>query len=461
LAIVTFTVSCRPENIYTENDAHLEFSLDTVMFDTVFTTIGSATKRFKVYNPYDEAIIISSIDVAKGNGSNFKINVNGTPGNSAKDVELAGNDSLFVFVEVNIDPGRDEMLESDSVVFKTNGNMQDIKLAAYGQDVHLINDSVVRTTTWQNDKPYLIYNSMAVDSGEVLTIEQGTQLHFHRGSQMYVVGTLNVNGTVEEPVVFQGDRLEYMYDDVPGQWKGIWITKQSKDNVINHAEIKNAVIGIQVDSVGSNYPMLSIHNSVIQHHSFAGIYTQLSAVFATNCVIADCGYYAVALTRGGQYWFYHCTIANYWRNTVRQTPSLLLSNYLEHDESVLLYGLSNAEFKNCILYGNVDTEMYPDNKYDVEYESFNYIFENCMLKIDPELEIDTEDTKYYKNIILNQSPSFVDTENYKFELDTLSPAKDSGNPQLLIDFSNLLNFDILGNPRSITEPDLGAYERLE
>ena len=34
---------------------------------------------------------------------------------------------------------------------------------------------------------------------------------------------------------------------------------------------------------------------------------------AFNCVIADCGFYGIALTTGGEYEFNHCTVSNNWR----------------------------------------------------------------------------------------------------------------------------------------------------
>ena len=66
---------------------------------------------------------------------------------------------------------------------------------------------------------------------------------------MYIAGTLLINGTFDDPVILQGDRLEYVYNDVPGQWDGIWLMNGSKHNDIEYTEIKNAVIGIQVDTL--------------------------------------------------------------------------------------------------------------------------------------------------------------------------------------------------------------------
>jgi hypothetical protein len=76
----------------------------------------------------------------------------------------------------------------------------------------------VRTSTWINDKPYLIRDYLIVDSLEILTIEEGVRIHMHRDALFIVKGSLRVRGTLENPVSIQGDRLEYLYRDIPGQW---------------------------------------------------------------------------------------------------------------------------------------------------------------------------------------------------------------------------------------------------
>ena len=60
LAILFF--ACKPEQlITTDPSAKITFSKDTVLFDTVFTTVGSVTKRFAIYNKNKNAINISNI----------------------------------------------------------------------------------------------------------------------------------------------------------------------------------------------------------------------------------------------------------------------------------------------------------------------------------------------------------------------------------------------------------------
>ena len=125
-------------------------------------------------------------------------------------------------------------------------------LTAWGQNAYFYNGEIIGDTTWDNEKPHVIYNSILVDSGKTLEINAGAQLYFHSGSRLYVNGTLNINGTLNEKVVFQGDRLEDFYDNKPGQWEGIHFLKGSVSNRIRHVQIKNSIVGIRVDSLPEN-----------------------------------------------------------------------------------------------------------------------------------------------------------------------------------------------------------------
>ena len=135
--IVLFN-QCRKEHLITHNNAKLSFSTDTLLFDTLFTTIGSTTKYFKIYNPNNGKINITSIHLAQGTNSPFRINVNGDAGVLFENTELEENDSLFIFVEVTIDPNNtnNPLIIEDSIIFLTNGNLQKVVLNAWGQDAY-------------------------------------------------------------------------------------------------------------------------------------------------------------------------------------------------------------------------------------------------------------------------------------------------------------------------------------
>jgi len=469
ILVIFLIQSCKKNDFITDSNAKLQFSKDTVLFDTVFNGVGSAARYFIVYNPHNSPINISKIELAKGNSSKYRLNINGTPSSFAEDIEIAAEDSMFIFVDVKIDTNTDDIIENDQVIFNTNNNLQAVNLLAFGQNVHLLNDSVIDSQTWTNDKPYVIFNSMALNENEVLNIQAGTKIYSHRDSRIIILGTLNVNGTFDAPVTFDADRLNGHssiffdndstdnYDDVAGQWGGIWLTKLSKNNYINFAEIKNAVIGVQVDSVGQTGTyQLRIHNTKIEHHSYAGISAVESAIFASNCLLTDCGYYNLALTRGGYYEFYHTTIGNYWSGP-RQAPAIFLNNYFQYAGTVYIYSMHKAYFGNCIVWGANETEIGIE-----QHEAgdiFNYTFENSIIKVDTESDIDVTDIEHFKNIINNTDPLFTDYSEYDFTLQESSPAINSGAIEITNLYPTYLNKDLNNEIRTTGDaPDCGCYE---
>ncbi|MDA3892462.1 MAG: hypothetical protein PF517_12425, partial [Salinivirgaceae bacterium] len=286
IPFILWLLGCTESERYSNNPkAHLSFSTDTVQFDTVFTTIGTITHQFKFYNRSNEALK-TNISLAGGSNSYYRINIDGESTRSINNYEILSNDSVFIFVEATINPQNSNipMVITDSILFNTNGNQQNVKIVAFGQDVHLYNDSVINSQTWINDKPYLIYHSILVNKHETLTIKEGVQIHFHNESGMIIEGNLNVQGTAEKRVLFQGDRLDQDYKYNPSQWYlisrnerkeipvgGLFFMPGSKNNVINHAIIKNGAVGIDLfDTIQYDYLKLTLSNSVIENMSNIG-----------------------------------------------------------------------------------------------------------------------------------------------------------------------------------------------
>ncbi|WP_346854480.1 hypothetical protein [uncultured Draconibacterium sp.] len=464
IIIGIFQFSCTKEDFTFNPKAKLEFSLDTLAFDTVFTSIGSTTKRFTVKNPNKQAVNISKIYLAGKNSTPFRLNINGLAANEDNDVNISGGDSIYVFVEVTINPTGQNlpMVVHDSIVFNLNGNTQDVDLIAFGQDFHLFDGEILKTQTWKNDKPYLIYNSVLIDSLETLTILEGCRIHFHKGSSMFVRGTLDAKGTIDEPIKFLGDRLEKSYEDVPGQWGafavlenggiyiygGLHFLVGSINNTIDWAIVKNADKGIQVDSLGvCSNPVLTLTNSRIENMTLNCLDARTTYLKAANSVFANSGSNTVALRFGGDYEFIHCTIANYFNIETRKEPTLVLNNYYEYKNQIFSFNYS-SNFCNCIVYGSINDEIYIDKKGDGTFKSD---FKNCLLNADPDLESD------FENSIFNKNPIFTDVYKYNYTLDYQSPAKDIGD----IEIAKLFPLDLNNNSRlEDSGPDLGAYEWL-
>ncbi len=450
VAFVISTSSCRREKVLTDSSAKLEFSTDTVIFDTVFTTVGSTTSWFTVHNKNSQKINISKIWLQSGTQSNFRINADGVSGTEIKDVEILANDSIFVFAEVTLDPnsGTTPLIVEDSIMFSTNGNTQKVVMTAWGQDAYF-HHNVHVNGTWATDKPHVIYGVARVDSGNTLNIQAGTRVHVHGKSrlQVYNNSKLNVKGTFENPVKFCGDRLEEDYQDKPGQWVGIefYIPGESK---IEFADIQNAEFGITVDSAGTD--TVFINNTVINNSLSSGMRVRGGNVTAVNCLVSNAGLNLGVFWYGGNLRFNHCTFANYWAGS-RSAATFSMKNYRIIGNSIDYRPFNKADFVNCVFYGNNDEEFEMDTV-GVEQGASSpiYKFENCLLKTDEDEGADFESTKYYINVVENKDPKFVDPQNNDFHLSAGSVCVERGK-------ATSVSQDIEQKNRTGV-PDIGCYE---
>jgi len=454
IALLLLLLSCnKKDKIDTDPALSLSFSTDTIFFDTIFTTIGSVTKRLLVYNNNDNKINVSSIQLAGGPNSFYKMNIDGISSHSASNIEIPAHDSLFIFIRVTIDPNSQNtpLIVSDSLVFNTNGNVQDVQLVAWGQDANFYKDETLGgNIIWDSLKPHVIYGFVRVDTGASLTLQEGTKVYLHKNAYLSVSSqaSLKITGVLNHPVRFQGDRLDPFYRDLPGQWDGIYLEKGSVQNEINYAIIKNGSFGILIDTINSpNIPALKIDNTIIQNMTGTGISAYASSIVSTNCVIGNCGSAALELVFGGSYDFRHLTIGNYWSASARISPSVYISDFTyDQNFTMVMNPLTKAYFGNCIIYGSEDDEIRLDSAGTIP---FNFAFDHVLLKTEADISTDLR----YIECIRNEDPVFVDVANYNFSIDSISPAIKKGIPVGIL-------FDINGVERGQT-PDLGAYQYIK
>ena len=454
--LTLFVCSCKKETFITGNDALLSLSADSIRFDTVFTTTGSITQFFRIYNDNDQKLRISSVSLSGGNSSPFKMNVDGIASTSVADIEMEGNDSLYVFVTVRIDPTASDLpfVVQDSIRIEYNGNTRWVQLEAWGQNAHFFRSRLVSgDETWTNAKPYVILGGLQVDTGVTLTIEKGTRIYVHADAPVIVDGTLHVKGELYDStrVVFRGDRLDEPYRDFPAGWPGIFFRATSKDNDLHYAVIKNAYQGLVVDgpSVNAN-PKLYMREVIIDNCYDAGILGLRTNIKAENCLISNCGKNLV-LAYGGIYDFNHCTSAGYSNPYIlHKEPVLLLTDFIKQD-NVLYTADLTANFRNCIFWGDngtVDDEVITSKQGNT---NFLADFKNCLWKVKNNPANSTQ-----SGIIANEDPRFDSVNNqrryYNFRLKDESPGKNKG-------ISSSLTIDLDGNPRPVGPPDMGSYEK--
>jgi hypothetical protein len=487
--LVMHFFSCKKNKLTTDSGDKVEISQDSVLFDTVFTNIGSATQNIRIRNKHKQKIKIASIQLAGGSASAFKVNVDGSPGTSFSDIEIAAEDSLYIFLQVNVNPrnGSSPFIIRDSLMFLVNGNTQKVQLEAWGQDAYYhhpksaikfkdgsflpysLCDSLPGSFTmngsevvWNNDKPHVIYGYCVVDEFQKLRIQAGTKIYMNNRSSLWVYqgGELKVLGQKGNEVIFQGVRREKEYEDKPGQWDRIWINEGSDNNEINYAIIKNGFIGVQAELFGDSLGkkgQLKLTNTKIQNMSKWGLYCFAYKVFAGNNVISNCLEHSVKIQAGGAYLFLHCTIANYWNqpDKARELPAFILNNYIEdpNTKQVQVVPL-NAHFGNCVIDGKMDNELNIDVKNDNAFPP-KYKFSSCLIKSTHNLS----DTSGYLDIRkVGDALKYKDVAKYNFEPDGENQVRGFKGPNAINDM-NFFPSDINTNPRNSTNGvTAGAYQ---
>ena len=462
LLIITVlsVVGCRKDEYNTDRGFSLSFSADTVMFDTVFTTVGSSTRTLVIRNSGNSRINISKITLARGKASPFRLNIDGTATETYNDLEIGPNDSAYIFVKVTIDPKNQNnpLIESDSIVFETNGNLQDVKLVAWGQDAYFYHNTVLEgNITLPADKPHVIYGTLMAENGCNLSITAGTKLYFHNNSSLEIRkgASLKVSGTLESPVIFTGDRLDGDYPSLPGLWDGIWLENGSTNNSFTYAEITNAKVGIQADSCGlDGGEPLRLHNCMIHNMTNYGIIATKSRIVATNCQITNCGGNVVSIENGGNYDFRNCTLARYFSG--KGYPAVSISNYFQDSTGKQYPGeLTAAYFGNCIVSGNQSDEI---GFYELKGTPFVFQFDQCLVNWNKEKDYESN----FINCIINKDVNFISVDSNNFQLDTLSFAIDAASLNIINSTVPDITSDRKGISRIIPgPPDLGAYERVE
>lgn len=504
LGVLIFTSSCRKDFDFSPSTGNLEFSKDTIYLDTVFNNIGSSTYNLKVYNRSNDDIRIPSLRLGLGEASNYRLNVDGIAGKVFEDIELLAKDSLYVFVETTIDINElstteDTFLYTDKIEFDSNSNLQTVDLITLVQDAIFIYPDrdnatkVIETLTlniggeevetnlqgrelladeltFTNEKPYVIYGFANVPLGETLTIEAGARLHFHENSGLIISdgASININGTLstdqellENEVILEGDRLETNFSESAGQWGAIWLLDGSINNTISYTTIKNATVGILCDGNPNEVDnKLTITNSQIYNSSSFGILGRNTSIAGENLVINNAGQSAFAGTIGGKYNFTHCTLANYWTNS-RQLPAVLLNNFvLDEENNATVTDLVEANFNNCIIYGNDNPEIALE---EIEDEAlvYNFKFTNCLIRFQDSNNnltgpnYDLENTNHYVGNIFNEDPNFKDTSLNDLIIGEASAAINKG----LAIYATEVPTDIL-NVNRTSSPDLGAYQHI-
>jgi hypothetical protein len=493
---------CKPREEELQTSGGLEFSADTVKFDTVFTTLRTITKRLWVYNRNPKGVTVDLISLDKPTSSPYTLIINGDLKQTANNVFIRGQDSLLILVRAKLnDSGQNgaakDYVQEENLNFRTNGQDQHVLLRSFGQNIYLHDGTTLSCSeVWTNDRPHVLYNSVVVPATCTLRIKPGTRIYAHAGATLIVEGTLLVNSPADftppsgsandtisatnaNIVRFTGDRSEAQYATAPGQWTGIVLDASSRGNVIRYAQIQNATFGVLLYNPRNLSPMpdVDIRNTVIRYISGsnvgfagaasntglpgAGVLSLSGKVQLTNTLLSDCYEYALLGYGGGDYTLNYCTIANYAPAIpARSTSSLRFTNVSALDDKVKnTTPPLSVKLYNSIVWGASEDELLLENydDYKATVDVRNTLLRTKLYAAGTDAAGKPGLGQASLNNVINSDPKFKRVyaggrDDYR--LGDKSPALDRATQQV----APIVDRDLLNLPRNRNHPDLGAYQ---
>lgn len=456
LPVLLLVFGCRKNSFIASGNAIVQFSSDTLLFDTVFVSTGSVTGVVRIINANNQKLRLSAVRLMGGSQSSFHLNIDGVSGPEQDNIDLDAGDSLYVFVAVRIDPRAADLpfVVQDSIEVAFNGSKRYIQLQAYGQNAHFLRNQVLKgATTWDSRLPYVILGSLRVDTNAILTLPAGCKIYFHADAPLLVDGTLIVNGGKYDStkVYFQSDRLDAPYNSYPASWPGIYFRESGTGCHLQYAVIRNAyqAVVVRTPPAGSN-PKVLLEQCVIENSYDAGILGVGGSLQANNCLISNCGK-NIEVGGGGSYQFVQCTAVSYSNNYLTHTQPVLAVADIVQQGTAQVTGDLQAGFSNCIFWGgngSVDNEVVVSRQ---GRNAFAINFSHCLWKLKAAPAGVTS-----SGIVANQDPLFDSVNNFRNYYDLHLRA---GSPALKMGLSTGLLVDLDGNPRPGAGPDLGCYQK--
>ena len=450
----------------TSSQNALKFSSDTLTFDTVFQSLGSATKAVKLYNPTDDIFIIDK--VALGNpGSKFRFNIDGYTSQNAQGITILPNDSLWVYIEVTIDPSNPskDILVTDDLIVSYNGGTEVLVLEAFGQDVYLHNGEIINfNTTWFADKPHVIIEKeenggilpgVYVAKNATLTISEGATLHFNSSAGLLVEGKLVSKGTKDNKILMRGIRLEESFIRAAGQWLGVLIFRESRGNEIEYTTIDESAFGVwlgyQLETdfgkmTNATRAEVTIKNTTIANAFYWATRSMNNDFYAENSEFYTCSDIMMQFFMGGNVSLINCTTLNI--QSLESKPNMILSNEFYDQGTATTY---NNDFEKILIQNTVFNSNTSESML-IELNNISEAvtaFENCLYNSNSNFT-----KNYFLDCIIESDPKFrsitIDAEDLSLNDD--SPCIDKGA-------NNTLTTDLLGNMRpSGNGIDIGAFE---
>jgi len=178
----------------------------------------------------------------------------------------------------------------------------------------------------------IMSDDITLTSGDSLTIGGGLTALVEQGdNQLIVQGTIEINGTESDPVVFTSER-DPLGTAARGDWDGIYLALNSASNRFEHCVVKYAEVGIENRSLDS----LVVSNSRIEECE-TGIVTY-GGTLIENTMITGVTDFGVRVAEGN---------ATLDADTISYSD--LYGVWVKPDTS---YDYSHATIEDCVIHHN-------------------------------------------------------------------------------------------------------------
>ena len=410
LICALITVACEDDGKFSSGSGmRLDFQVDTLKMDTVFSGTPSSTYAFWVHNRQESGIILKTVRLKKGNQTGYRANVDGiyldnSNGSQISNVEIRRKDSILVFVELTAQATHQQepkLVEEDLLFSLENGNEQSVNLRAWAWDAQKLYDpEITKDTLIESDVPLVIYGDMTIHEGVTLTL-RNTRLFFHDNSGMEVYGSLKMEGCE-----LRGDRLDRMFDYLPydrvsGQWKGLHFYESSVGNEFVETAIKNTMDGVVLDSamLDPDSYRLQMRKCVVHNCQGDGVRVVNSKVRIDHCQLTNTEGDCLTLY-GGMAEISYCTIAQFYPFSANRGAAVRLASE------------ADLPLKSFYCEGTIATG-YEENVLKLEQvdEEVDYLFSNCLLRA-PVIE-----DSHFADIIWESPSDEIQGKNHFVKID--------------------------------------------